>query len=187
MSTVASYFSLNTGSTEREGETAVAIIHSNLFIFSNLQGVGFVDASGKPIAIPDPNKCPADIICFTFCSVVSAVAINDRAPDKILFNDFSPRLPQNLASVSPFTRLPVTATIAIPTVAHSPSLVSTIGFWLGNYTDKIMVALGVDNMRLLIDRSRTTLFSNLPSVVQPSILFSAPIPASKAIYYLFDS
>ena len=42
MSTVASYFSLSTGSAERKAETAVVIIRSNFFLISNLQGIGLV-------------------------------------------------------------------------------------------------------------------------------------------------
>ena len=33
-------------------------------------------------------------------------------------------------------------------------------------------ALGLDDMRLLIDRARTALSPDLPSAVQPSIMFS---------------
>jgi len=43
-------------------------------------------------------------------------------------------------------------------------------------------ALGVDDMGLLIDRDRDryALSPDLPSVVQPSTLFSTPVPASNA-------
>ena len=49
MTTIASYFSLNTGSAEREAETTVICIRFTSFRASNLEGAGFADISGKPI------------------------------------------------------------------------------------------------------------------------------------------
>ena len=72
MSTVASYFGLNTGSTEREAETADINIRNDFFLFSNLQGVDFSDVSGRPLTIPDPACCPADLTyLLTFLFVLS--------------------------------------------------------------------------------------------------------------------
>ena len=182
MSTVASYFSLNTVSAEKEAETAVATIRSNFFLITNLQGVGFANASGKPIAIPDLDKRPTDLTYFNFRPVVPAGVVDARTPDKRLSIEFSLRLLQTLVSLSPSTRLPVAATVDTSTVTHSPSPASTIGFQLGNYTDDMLDALGVDDMGLLIDRDRDryALSPDLPSVVQPSTLFSTPVPASNA-------
>ena len=81
MSIVVSYLSLNTGSAERETESAVATIRSHFFLISNLQGVGFSDASGKPITIPDPENRPVDLTYFSFRSVVSAITVDAHAPD----------------------------------------------------------------------------------------------------------
>ena len=128
MTTVASYFSLNTSTAEKEAETTVKTIRSNLFPISNLKGVGFADASRKPIAIPDPDKHPADLTYFNFRSVFSAVAVDARAPDKILSIEFSLRLPQTLVYLSPSTGLPVTATVDTSTIAKPPSPASNIGF-----------------------------------------------------------
>ena len=111
MSIVISYLSLNTGSAECEAKIAVAIVRSNFFLISNLQGVGFADASGKPITIPEPVNRPADLTYFTFHSVVSAVAVDARFPDKTLSIKFSLRLlfifPHSLDFQSPQTIYPV--------------------------------------------------------------------------------
>ena len=82
MTTVASYLPLNTGSTEREAETTVASIRSTFFYVSNLQVVGFADASRKPIKVQDTDQYPADHIYFNFCSIVSIATVNNRAPNK---------------------------------------------------------------------------------------------------------
>ena len=57
-------------------KTAVATMYFNFILTSNLQGVGFVDASGKSIAIPDPDKRPAYLTYFTFHFVIFAVAVD---------------------------------------------------------------------------------------------------------------
>ena len=121
MTTVASYFSLNTSTAEREAKTTVKTIRSNLFPISNLKGAAFADASRKPIAIPDPDKHSADLTYFNFRSVLSAVAVDARAPDKILSIEFSLRLPQTLVYLSPSTGLPVTATVDTSTIAKPPA------------------------------------------------------------------
>ena len=84
MTTVASYFPLNTGSAEREAEAAVICIRSAFFRVSNLQRVGFADVSGKPIQVPDPDQRPADLTYLILRSVDSAVATDKRAPNKSL-------------------------------------------------------------------------------------------------------
>ena len=96
MSIVASYLSLFAGSAEREAETAVATIRANLFQLSNLQGIGFTDASGKPIAIPNPDKRLADLNYLTFRSFVSAVVDDACAPNKTLLIKFLFSFPQTL-------------------------------------------------------------------------------------------
>ena len=57
-------------------ETAVVTMYSNFILNSNLQGVQFADASGKSIAIPDPDKRPAYLTYFTFHFVIFAVAVD---------------------------------------------------------------------------------------------------------------
>ena len=65
------------------------------FRVTNLQGVGLADTSGKPIKVPDHTQRPAEIAYFTFRSVVSAIVVDKRAPDKLLSLEFSLRLPQS--------------------------------------------------------------------------------------------
>ena len=70
-------------------ETAVATIRSNFFLLSNLQGIGFVDASRNPVKIPYPNKLHADLTYFNFRSAVFTVTIDALASDKTLSIEFS--------------------------------------------------------------------------------------------------
>ena len=49
MTTISLYFFINTGSSERESAVAVTSIHSNFFLVTNLQGVGFADTPVKPL------------------------------------------------------------------------------------------------------------------------------------------
>ena len=128
MTTVASYFFLNTDSAEREAETAVETIRSNCFIIPNLQGIGFADASGKLISILDPDKRPADLSYFTFRSVVSSITVDARAQDKKLSIKFSLRLSHTLVSLSPSNELPVAATVDTSTVAQQSSPASNSDF-----------------------------------------------------------
>ena len=98
MSTVASYYGLNTGFTEREAETAGINIRNNVFLVSSLQGVGFFDVSSKPLTISNPARRPADLTYFTFRSVVAAATVDIRAPASSLSLEFSLRLPQSLST-----------------------------------------------------------------------------------------
>ena len=77
-------------------------------LISNLQGVGFSDTSGRPIAILDLDNLSADFIYFTFRSVVSAIAVDTCAPDKTLSIEFLLRLPQALVFLSPSRHDPST-------------------------------------------------------------------------------
>ena len=96
MTTVALYFTLYTGTTERETEVTVSIIRSGFPRVYYLQGVSFVNASGKPTTVPDPDNRPADLTYFTLRSVVNAADIDNRASDKSLSLDFSLYFPQTL-------------------------------------------------------------------------------------------
>ena len=79
LATVAAYFDINTGSTEREAEAAAQSISRLFFRVSNLIGVTFSDSSGKPIKVPDTANRPADITYFTFRSNVNANTVDCRA------------------------------------------------------------------------------------------------------------
>ena len=54
-----------------------------------------MDTSGNSIKVPDSTQRSVDLAYFTFRSIVSTVVIDKRAPDKLLFLEFSLRLPQN--------------------------------------------------------------------------------------------
>ena len=64
LSTVASYFTVNTGSTEREVNTAAPSIYRSFLRVSNLTGVDFLDATGKSIKVSNPASRPADLTYF---------------------------------------------------------------------------------------------------------------------------
>ena len=62
--TVAAYFAMSTGSAKREAERIVESIRHAAFVFGNLQGIGFLDSSGKPITVSD-NRA-VDITFFSY-------------------------------------------------------------------------------------------------------------------------
>ena len=71
-----------------------------------------IPASRKPIKVLDFDHCTADLAYFTFRSVVSAVVIDNRAPDKSLSLDFSLHFPQTLAPHVPSFGLPSVTIVA---------------------------------------------------------------------------
>jgi len=93
ISIVASYFDINTGSAEREAESAAQSISRSFFQVSNLIGVTFYDTLGKTIEVPNNAFRPADVTYFTFRSNVSANTDDCRVPKKSLTLEFSLRLP----------------------------------------------------------------------------------------------
>ena len=66
--TVVAYFKLSTGSTEREAKRIVDSIRHALSHVDNLQGVGFLDSSGKPALVSYLDNNAVDIALFTFRS-----------------------------------------------------------------------------------------------------------------------
>ena len=61
MTTIESYFDINTGSTEREAEISAQLISRSFFHISNLHGVTFFDASGKLMKKIDSDICLANV------------------------------------------------------------------------------------------------------------------------------
>ena len=101
ISTVVSYFGLNTGFAERETDTTTIDIRNNFILVYNLQNLGFSDVSDQPITISDPDRHPADLTYFKFCSIVSTTTVANLAQVSSLSLKFSLRLSQSLnASVS---------------------------------------------------------------------------------------
>ena len=70
--TVAAYFPLPTGSTEREAERIVDSIRHASFHVDSLQGIVYLDSSGKLTLVSDIANRAADIVFFTFRSTVTA-------------------------------------------------------------------------------------------------------------------
>ena len=62
--TVVAYFAMTFGSAEREAERIVESVRHAFFVVGNLQGIGLLDSSGRPITVSD-NRA-ADITFFSF-------------------------------------------------------------------------------------------------------------------------
>ena len=69
---------MSTGSAKREAERIVESIRHAAFVFGNLQGIGLLDSSGKPITVSD-NRA-VDITFFSYRFTVLASAIDQRFP-----------------------------------------------------------------------------------------------------------
>ena len=80
LSIVASYFTINTGSAEREADTAVQSSSRFLYRVSNVNGVAFLDTSRESIKIPNPASRPVDLMYFTFRSNIIAKTADYRTP-----------------------------------------------------------------------------------------------------------
>ena len=96
MTTIASYFDINSGSSKREAETAAQLISRSFFQFSNLHGVTLPETSGKSIKVPDSDIYFVDVTYFSFRSYVSTTNVDRRAPTKFLTFGFPLHLPQSL-------------------------------------------------------------------------------------------
>ena len=91
--TVAVYSTLPTGSIEHEAERIVESIRHAFFHVDNLQGIGFLDSSGKLTLVPDIANRATDVVFFTFRSTVTASDIDHHYPSTTLSFDFSLRCP----------------------------------------------------------------------------------------------
>ena len=178
MSTVASYFGLNIGSAKREAETAAIDIRNAFFLFSNLQGVDFSDVSGKPITIPDPVRCSADLTYFTFRFVVSAATVDIRAPASSLFLEFSLRLPQSLSTSASSSTVLINPPPVPVLVTNRSKPIANLSFKLGNISNDILSTMDEDQMWTLLIDARDTLSFVAPApyiFVQYSNLFTPPL------------
>ena len=146
MSTIASYFGLNTEFAQREAEATEISIQINFFLVFNLQNVGFFDVSGKTLTVPDPAVCPADLTYFTFRSFVFVATVDIRTSALSLFLDFLLRLLQSLStSASHSTVLPKTSVNpALVTTPQKP--IEDLSFKIGNFSDDILYDMGVDQI-----------------------------------------
>ena len=180
--TVASYFCFSTGSAERDANIAAQSISRAIFRVSNLTGVGFSDATGKILNIPDVTSRPADLAFFTFRSHFFAPSVDIRAPNKSLNLEFSLRLPQSLSYHSLLStgkasiiRTPTSQVkTPPPSTSKPPQTVEALGFTLGNLSDDILSGMTPVELRNLLITARKTI--TVPSVN----LFLTPPPISTA-------
>ena len=177
MTIVASYFDINTGSAEREAESAAQSISRSFFQVSNLIGVTFYDTPGKTIKVPKNASRPADVTYFTFRSNVSAKTVDCRVPKKSLTLEFSLRLPQSLSSTT------LTTVVIPPPVTTSPSVqtyfqpVVDLAFTLDNLSDDILSDTEPNQLRKLVINVRDTITSAISTPIlsiAPSNLVSTP-------------
>ena len=66
MATVVFYFAINTGSSEKEAETAAQSIFCYFLLVPNLHGATFFDTSRKPIKVLHSDICLADVTYLSF-------------------------------------------------------------------------------------------------------------------------
>ena len=145
-----------------------------------MTGVGFSDATGKSIKIPDILSRPADLTFFSFSSNILAKSVDIRAPNKSLNREFSLRLPQSFSQHS-LTSTEQTSTISTPTTpvrnpppstSKPPQTVEALGFTLGNLSDEIVSSMTSVELRTLLITARKTIS------VPPVNLFPTSIPIS---------
>ena len=147
MLTFAAYFTLPTGSAERDAERIVDSIRHALFHVNNLPGIGFLDSSDKLTLVLDIANRLADIVFFTFRSTVTASDIDNRFPSTTLYLDFSLRLPQSNDSTAtvPAFNLNVnnltSPNVATPASFSSPVLRPSHVFVLENATDDVLTSM----------------------------------------------
>ena len=168
LSTVASYFTINTGSAEREADTAAQSIFQSFFRVYNLTGVAFSDASGKSIKVSNPASGPADLTYFTFRSNVLAKTVDFHAPTKSLTFESSLRLLQSLNPsnfVSTATSLPFSTP---PSTPKLPQTVENFEFTLRNVSHDIFSDMTPDELRNIVITARDTI-TNSPSTPLPPI------------------
>ena len=91
--TVAAYFTLPTGSIEREAKRIVGSILNTFFNSDNLHCIGFLDSSGKLTLVSDLTNSVAEIIFITFSSTIATSDGDHRFPSETLPLDFLSRLP----------------------------------------------------------------------------------------------
>ena len=149
-----------------------------------MQGVWIADTSGKPVKISDLNQRPADLAYFTFRSIVLAIIVDKRAPDKVLSLEFSLRLPQNFQSAASISIPPGTPATKPPLATKTPPSVNARSIVLDSYTDESLAQLGVAELQVLLLEAHSAIFSPIISTlttgVAPSNLFPTfnPISAS---------
>ena len=126
LSTVASCLRLNTGSAEREAETAGIDIQNAFFLVFLICRV---------------SDCPVDLTYFNFRSVVSAIRVDIRAPASSFFLEFSLRLPQSLRTSAFSSAVVIKPSPAPVFVKTSIKSIADLSVKLGNISDDLLFAM----------------------------------------------
>ena len=122
---MAAYFAIPTVSAEYEAERIVDSVRNAFFHVDNLQGIGFLDSSGKTTLISDLTNRVADIMFLSFRSSIMASVINQLFPLTTSSLDFSLRLPQNVISTESAPASTLTSSIRTPPRTPEPASVQT--------------------------------------------------------------
>ena len=161
-----------TGSAEREAERIVESVCHVFFIVGNLQGIGFLDSSGKPIGVSDTRA--ADIKFFYFRSTVLARTIDQRFLTTVLLLYFSLRLPQSITSTASPPAPTLTSGIRTPpgtpktTMVQTPASRSISAFALDNATDDELNSMDATQLRQFILTARPSPYP-ASGVTTPSV------------------
>ena len=148
----------------------VTSIRSGFVFVVNLQEVVFADTNGKLIKVPDPTYRPTNLAYFTFHSIVSTVAIDKRVPDKLLYLEFSLRLPRNYQFTETTSTVLGTPTTN-PFLATKPfPLVDARDTMINSLTDKSLAKLGGTELLALLLDAHSAILSPLFVLVLFSLL-----------------
>ena len=179
--TVAAYFPLPTGSTEREAERIVDSIRHASFHVDSLQGIVYLDSSGKLTLVSDIANRAADIVFFTFRSTVTASDIDNCFPSTTLSLDFLLHLPQSVDST---VKVPVfnfnvnnltPLNVATPASLSSPASRPSLAFALENAMDNVLTSTNAAQLRQFIIDARG------PSNLSPHVTTNIPPNPSPSI------
>ena len=150
-------------SRNQRAEADVASIRKAFFCISNLQGVGSIFASGKPIQVLNFAEHPLDLSYFSFRSVVSSTNFDSYAPDKVLYLGFSLRLPQIIYSSLDFA---TTTEIDLPLGITPSKPMEGLSFKMDYSFDNIISQIGEDEVRALLVDVHNVLLQVVPTLVR---------------------
>ena len=167
---MAKYFGITTGAAEREAERIVDSVRQVFLHVDNLQGIGFLNSSGKGIQITDLDNRAADILFFTFRSTVNANKIDPRFLSTTLSLNFTLRLPQSDGPIALASTTNINSALSTPprtriqTSTSGPSVISA----LTNATDDVLRTMDEVQLRqFIIDARKST--NPTPAVATPSV------------------
>ena len=144
---VTAYFTMPTGSAEREVERIVKLVRHAIFDIGNIQGIGFLYSSRKKNMVSE-NRA-ANITSFFFRSTVLASALDQRFHSTTLSLDFLLRLQYSVISTALALAPTLVSSIRTPsgtpslTMVQTPASRPTSILALNNATDDVLNLMDV--------------------------------------------